>query len=329
MFLYNPTAGRIPVRYFVGVAARMLRRTGWRVEARASRSADHATQLARRAAADGFHVVFAIGGDGTVRRVASGLAGTRTALGILPAGTMNVFGRELGLRYFTWYRLWALSQNVRKLAAGSVYNMDVGRCGNDHFLLWLGAGLDALTIRQLEPRPRLDKFVTIPHYVAQAVWNATQWHGQEMAFIADGQEIQGQFILAVVSNIRRYMGGLVILSREARLDDGEMDLWLFSGEDFADTARHAAALSTQRHTQSLGVRRIPFHQLQIESPSPITIQMDGDPGPSLERAEIEVLPGSLRLLVPPRSPIFASQLREAGGVPLFEGSGTVAAHIAS
>lgn len=329
MFLYNPTAGRIPVRYFVTAAARMLSRTGWEVEARASRSGEHATELARRAAEDGFHVVFAVGGDGTIRRAASGLAGARTALGILPAGTMNVFGRELGLRHFTWYRLWALNQNVRKLAAATVHQVDLGYCGAEHFLLWLGIGLDALTIRQLEPRPRLDKFVTIPHYAAQAVWNATQWHGQEMAFNADGQEISGQFILAVISNIRRYMGGMVIISPEARLDDGEMDLWLFSGEHFVDTARHAAALSTQRHTQSLGVRRIPFRELEIEGRSPLTIQMDGDPAGGLHRANVGVLPGAIRLLVPPRSPIFATQLNEAGGVPLIQTVGTVAPRMAS
>jgi diacylglycerol kinase (ATP) len=321
MFLYNPTAGRIPVRSFVTGAARALRRTGWRVEARAPRDAEHATALARRAAREGFNVVFAVGGDGTIRRIAAGLVGTRTALGILPAGTMNVLGRELGLPAFAWYRPWAIGQNLRRLTSGSVHKVDSGRCGDDHFLLWLGIGLDALTIRQLEPRPRLEKFVTIPHYAAQAVWNATQWHGQDMTLNADGQEIRGQFVLAVVANIRRYMGGLVTISPDARLDDGEMDLWLFSGEGVVDTARHAAALSTRRHVQSLGVQRVRFRQLRIESSSPMNVQMDGDPAPSLEQAELQVLPASLRLLVPARSPAFASQLLKGKGVPLVEAAG--------
>jgi YegS/Rv2252/BmrU family lipid kinase len=318
MFLYNPTAGRIPVRYFVASSARMLRRMGWRVEARGSRSAEHATELARRAAADGVEVVFAIGGDGTIRRVASGLVGSRTALGILPAGTMNVFGRELGLRPFTWFRLWAMSRNVRKLASARVFRMDVGRCGDEHFLLWLGIGLDALTIRQIEPRPRLDKFVTIPHYAAQAVWNATQWRGQEISFLVDGREISGNFLLVVMSNIRKYVGGLVTLSPDARLDDGEMELWLFSGEGFVDTARHAAALTVQQHENSLGVERVPFRWLRLESKSAVPVAMDGDPEPTLTQAEVEVLPSALRLLVPARSPAFAGRLTESDGMPLLE-----------
>ena len=324
MFLYNPTAGRIPARYFVSIAARGLRRSGWRVEARATRSGEHASELARQAAEDGMDVVFGIGGDGTLRRVASGLVGSRTALGVLPAGTMNVFGRELGLPAFTWYRLWAMGRNVNQLAAARVYRMDVGRCGNEHFLLWLGLGLDALTIRQLEPRPRLDKFVTIPQYAAQAVWNATQWHGQEISFIADGRQFSGNYILVVVANIGKYMGGLVTLSPEAKLDDGEMDLWLFSGEDFVDTARHAAALSVRRHEQSVGVERVPFRWLRVESRGPVPAAMDGDPSPGLERAEVEVLPAALRLLVPARSPAFKGRLRKAEGMPLLEGSRTVA-----
>jgi len=325
LLLYNPTAGRIPVRYFVRDAASVLRRLGWQTETRASESAAHATEIALQAAEEAYDVVFAIGGDGTIRRVAAGLAGSRTALGILPAGTMNVFAPELGLRSFSWHRPWALGVNVRKLALSHAYDVDMGRCAGDDFLLWAGIGLDAMTVKQLEPRPRLDKFVTIPHYAAQAVWNAAQWHGQEMRFRADGREIEGRFILAVVANIRKYMGGLVTISPEAKLDDGEMDLWLFSGADIVDTARHVVDMATQRHTQSLNVERVPFRSLSIESDSPLSIQVDGDPVMSRERAELQVLPRCLRLLVPAQSPAWLRQLRTAAGTPISD-SGFAEAH---
>jgi hypothetical protein len=161
------------MRYFVARAVRVLRGMGWQAEMSASRSGVDGTGIARQAAEDGVDVVFAVGGDGTIRGVASGLTGSRTALGILPAGTMNVFAIELGLRPFTWHRLWAMTANVRKLAAARAYDVDLGRCGSDQFLLWAGIGLDALTIQQLEPRPHptprrrevLNRTGLVPHHV--------------------------------------------------------------------------------------------------------------------------------------------------------------------
>jgi diacylglycerol kinase family enzyme len=240
---------------------------------------------------------------------------------------MNVFALELGLRPFTWHRLWAMSANARKLAAARAYEVDLGRCGNEQFMLWAGIGLDALTVQQLEPRPRLDKFFTIPHYAARAVWNAAQWHGLDMRFRADGEAFSGRFILAVVANIRKYMGGLVTISPNARLDDGEMDLWLFSGDHMGDTARHLVDMATQRHPNSLKVQRIPFRHLEVECDTAYAIQMDGDPSPGLDRVDVEVLPRRLRLLVPEQSRAFAGQLQKESGIRLPDYSETRPARI--
>ncbi|MBA2428452.1 MAG: acylglycerol kinase family protein, partial [Thermoleophilaceae bacterium] len=58
---------------------------------------DHATELCREAAAEGVEVVAAFGGDGTINEAANGLAGTDTALAVLPGGSTNVFCRTIGV----------------------------------------------------------------------------------------------------------------------------------------------------------------------------------------------------------------------------------------
>ncbi|NOH04598.1 MAG: hypothetical protein HND47_22835 [Chloroflexi bacterium] len=99
-----------------------------------------------------YDAVFAIGGDGTVGQVASGLVNTETALGVLPAGTTNVWAVEQGQKPFSWLQWWNLRDNARLLANVQPQRVDVGLCNDRPFLLWAGVGLDAQTINKIEPR---------------------------------------------------------------------------------------------------------------------------------------------------------------------------------
>src|SRR5512141_248679 len=112
LLLYNPAAGRIPIRPFIGGIMRPLRMAGWKVEVVETISGRDSTRLAHQAALEKFDGVFAIGGDGTVGQVASGLINSNTALAVLPGGTMNVWARELGLYTFDLLHLGALRQNA-------------------------------------------------------------------------------------------------------------------------------------------------------------------------------------------------------------------------
>ena len=308
LVLYNPAAGRIPVAPFVHNAVKALTRLGWQVDLESTLSGAQATERAKQAAGQ-VDVVFAVGGDGTVGQVASGLVGSQTALGILPGGTMNVFGVEIGIQPFAWNRLWALEENIRLLAHSPVHMVDIGRCNDRHFMMWSGMGLDAVTVGQIEPRLRVDKFFTVPIYAAQAVYNAATWKGQELHIWVDGQEIRGQYLMAVVSNIRKYIGGMVTISPDAFLDDGLMDLWLFPGSTMEETVRHALEVATMQHVSSKNIQRISFRQLRVESASPIYLQMDGDPAPTSNRLEVEVLHRSLPLLIPEKSLFMLKELK--------------------
>lgn len=310
LLLYNPAAGRVAVKTFLPSVLGPLQSAGWQVEIAETLSGSHATSVARQAAVDGFDAVFAIGGDGTVGHVANGLTGTNTALGVLPAGTMNVWATELGLRTFEWpFGTDALAQNAQILANAPVHRVDVGLCNEHAFLLWSGIGLDAMTIHQLEPRARAEKYVSVPQYVAATVWNAAVWHGMDLRVWADDQRVEGHFLLAVATNIRRYVGGLAVLSPDAFLDDGEMDLWLISGSSLADALRAFFEVLAGSHVTSDQARRLPFHSARVESDTPFSIQMDGDPMLGGKHVELSIQKQSLKVLMPPAG---AKLLKEKG-----------------
>jgi diacylglycerol kinase family enzyme len=165
-------------------------------------------------------------------------------------------------------------------------------------LLWAGIGLDAQTIHRVEPRPRLAKYLSVPHFFITTVWEATFWHGMDLRVWTDEKEVDGHFLLAVATNIRHYAGGISVISPDAYLDDGEMDLWLLSGNNLADALRHFFDLVAGRHLTSDQARRLRFHSARVESASDFSIQVDGEPMLGGRQAEIIVKHCSLKVLMP-------------------------------
>lgn len=96
----------------------------------------HATELATKAAAGGFDIVVAVGGDGTVNEVAQGLIGTTTPLGIIPMGSGNGLARDLGISM-------NIKKSVHNLINGNVRQIDVCRINSQRFLCTSGIGFDA------------------------------------------------------------------------------------------------------------------------------------------------------------------------------------------
>ncbi len=300
VIVYNPAAGRFSVKPFLKSAVKELESNGWNVDTAETQSGAHTIELAKQAAAEKKDAVFAVGGDGTIGNVVNGLIGSDTALAVLPAGTANVWSIELGLRPFTWTDPWVLRKNASILANAPCCAVDVGLCNQFYFMMWAGIGLDAMTIQSIEPRVRLEKFLAMPEYTAKTILNAAQWSGIRLRLWADEHEVEGHFILAVATNIRHYMGGLSVISPEAYVNDGLLDLWLFSGSNLGDALRHAYDLWRGNHITSGAAHRITFHNLRVEADSPYWVQTDGEPRGSTQKTEITVQARALKMLMPPR-----------------------------
>ena len=302
LLAYNPAAGRYPSRLLTERAAAVLREHGWQTRIEPTHSGKHITELASQAATEALEAFFVVGGDGSINYALAGLMGTDTALGVLPAGTSNVFAKEQGLPTLGWTNWRALEISARRLASGEVHLIDVGICNERPFLLWSGTGLDGFVVHRIEPRRRWEKNFAIIFYAFSVIWQAAFWRGVDLFVEADGERINGRFLLSIVSNVHLYAGGLATLSPDACLDDGVMDLWLFEGENFGDTIRLAWELWTGKHVQSHRVRHIPFQSLKLVSESDFFIELDGEPIKSEGPVSIFVRPSALKVLVPEVTP---------------------------
>jgi diacylglycerol kinase family enzyme len=298
---YNPAAGRYPSRLLVERAARIFQEYGWSVQLVQTLAGEHITQLARQAAQAGMEYFIIAGGDGSVNRAVAGLVNTQTALGVLPAGTSNVWAQELDLPGLSWTRWMALEESARRLAEAHLKTVDVGLCNLRPFLLWAGIGLDGFIVHRIEPRRRWEKHFAVVHYAASVVWHASFWHGMNLRVIVDDTPISsGHFLLALVSNVRLYAGGIAELAPLARLDDGVMDLWLFDGETLGDVVQLAWEVYSGSHVRSENVQRVEFSHLRLESESRLYVQMDGEPAEWDGCVDITVEAQSLQIMVPSR-----------------------------
>ncbi len=298
LLVYNPVAGRYPSRMLTERAANVLQQYGWSVEIETTTEGDHIQSLACQAVQDKKDSLIIVGGDGSINKALSGLAGTETALGVLPAGTSNVWAQELGLPGLSWTRWKALEESAHRLARGHVKSVDVGLSNGKYFLLWSGIGIDAFIVHRIEPRKQWERNFTVMRYAANAVWSASQWQGVKLRVITDDLNVEGKFMLAEVSNIRKYAGGFATLSPMASLDDGLMELWLFDGENLEEILQQAWSLWSGRHVNSKRVKLMQFKNIILESDTPIYLQMDGEPEFGGMRVSISVLPRVLKVLIP-------------------------------
>ena len=124
----------------------------YEVDAIDTAARDHATELSREAAREGYDVVVAFGGDGTVNEAANGLAGSDTPLCCLPGGRANVYCRMLGIPtdvVDATEHLLLMADDWRP------QRVDVGSVNGRAFLFSAGAGLDASVVEQVDAHPHL------------------------------------------------------------------------------------------------------------------------------------------------------------------------------
>ena len=128
-----------------------LRAGGWKVDSRTVRRKRTMRRVAADQAAAGMNVIVAVGGDGAVGQIATSLAGTGVALGIVPAGTGNLLASNLGSRNATTMRQSAASRSPPKDRSRQV---SVG--GADHdFAVACGIGFDAGVVGATDSRQKL------------------------------------------------------------------------------------------------------------------------------------------------------------------------------
>ena len=296
MLIYNPAAGHRGMVRELQDAMIYLEDRGWQIVWRQTRGSGDATTYAREAAGSGFDVAIAAGGDGTIGQVVNGIAGTETALGVIPVGTTNVWAREVGLPYSTPLYQDSVQDAVEMLADGQLRVVDLGRVNGIYFLMWVGIGLDAEVTAEVENRPEVKRRFGQLFFAITALTKALSLKGTRASIVLDGERLSQRVLLIVASNIQLY-GGIMRIAPMASMTDGLLDISIFRGYTGLMAYIHFFSIMIGTHTRN---PEITYHQGQrmtIETSRPLPVHLDGDVIGTTP-LEIEVVPKMLRVIVP-------------------------------
>jgi YegS/Rv2252/BmrU family lipid kinase len=299
--IYNPRSGTRDVHSHLPLALQVFREHGWRVEVQSTQQPGDVQRLAADAVRNNYDVVLAAGGDGSLNEAANALAHSEVALATLPSGTANVWARQIGMPTPAPLYPAQLADAARSICTGLIRPIDLGRTNDRYFLLWSGAGLDAYVTSKIEPRPPWVKRWGAAGYGLRALWHAVQYRGTPMSIEIDDQPpLRDRALIVLISNIQLY-AGIVRPSREARVDDGWLDVCLFKGTSFAYTARHFISIALGRAAQNPQLINLRGRQIRVSAKQPTAVHVDAEPI-GVTPIDVQVAPRALRVIVPQSAP---------------------------
>lgn len=286
--LLNPTAGG-------GRAGREAPRwlEGLDADVRTTLGPEHATALVRAGRETGESVFVAVGGDGTLFEVVNGALSAgdgRPTVGILPLGTGNSFGRDIGVN--------GPDDARRALLAGSTRTIDAVRITHDDGELWsvnlVGLGFSAAA-GSLTNR-RFKRFGVLGYVMAVLV-ELGRLSAPMVRYRLDGGDWVDEPLVMLSLCNSQFTGGAMQMAPGAQIDDGLLDVVRLGPMSRAGFLTAFPRIFKGTHPELEAVTQQQAQRVDFELPGPVDVMIDGEIR-TLRLRSVEVVPAALEVLCP-------------------------------
>lgn len=285
--IFNPKArGQKGDRIF-----RFLMRNAHRFALYATNHAGEAGELAARFAEEKEPIIIAAGGDGTLNEVIRGLAGSSTVLGVLPAGTMNVFARELGIPFDSPER--ALSV----IDSGNIQEVDLFEANGIPFLQMAGVGFDARVIE--ETKWETKKALGPLAYLLAAVKVLGETPPQIEVACADGRKETG---VALIAGNGSLYGGQFKVFRNADNTDSKIDILLYKEAGYKLVLDSLRGLALGGIDLMESVVCLQTESFTVRADREVPVEVDGEWIGRFEEVHFQETSSRLHVLAPQEAP---------------------------
>lgn len=290
LLIVNPEARHGETGPLVPVIKQLLQSVSYDI--RITSHVGHAADIAREA--EGYDVIVAVGGDGTVHEVLNGIMARpepRPALGLIPTGSGNDTRRTLGVSE-------DMAEATLTLVSGTRRRFDIGRCNGTYFNNSFAAGLDArVTAKAVEYKTTTKRAGLWLYFTAliHVLFNELYPHHVRISW--DGAEPVEDDILALATTIGPTYGGGFKITPDAIPDDGLLEVCIIDPLTLPQALMRLPFVVVGKHTGMKVVRMSRRTTVVIESDCPMPAQIDGEVMVS-SRFEVEIVPDAIECIVP-------------------------------
>jgi len=281
----NPTAGQGRAKRIAATALREFKQLGYNASLRFTGGPGQGVAIAQEYALNDCGVIVAVGGDGTISEIVNGVVGTKTLLGVVPAGTANDFAKEMGIPL-------DVPSAVNVIIGGATRRIDLGRISNSkYFINMAGIGFDATVIENLNQtlKRRLKDAV----YIIAAIKTLIKYKTPSLTVKVDGRCYKGSF--AVIGN-NRFYGGILSITTKAEMDDGYLDVCIFQGARKRTLYKYLIGVVARTHLSFDDVIYLKAREIAVTSDRDTPVQADGDISGKLPMI-FKIAPGTLNVII--------------------------------
>ncbi|GAA2893155.1 hypothetical protein GCM10010517_57690 [Streptosporangium fragile] len=247
-----------------------------------------APKKVRKALKEGAELVLVWGGDGMVQRCVDALAGSGVTVGVIPAGTANLFAQNLGIPE-------DLPKAVQIAFHGASRKLDLGKVNGEHFAVMAGLGFDAKMIKDAD-RGLKDRLGRVAY-----VWTGLRHVRGEpvpMKVKIDGVTwFEGEASCLLLGNVGVITGGIEAFD-DARPDDGWLEIGVTTAKGPIQWARVLGRMSAGRSDESPFVRMTRARKVSVKLGAPMPYELDGGAKGTVTELRAAVVPGGITIRVP-------------------------------
>lgn len=249
--------------------------------------AGHATQLAQQFALQEYYAVVAVGGDGTVNEVASGLLGSNTALGIIPNGSGNGFARHLDIST-------RMNRAIEMLNSSEVIHVDYGLVNDIPFFSTFGVGFDAVVAHDFADSSRGFK-----GYVQSIFKDLFQYKPESYHLEGEGIDLTTTAFLINFANAGQW-GYDAYIAPKASVQDGWLDVAVVTEFPMTAAAGLALSLFTKDIDENLHMNTLRAKEITLTRENEGAVHIDGTPTQMGKELHVKIVEDGLRVLVKKR-----------------------------
>jgi len=292
LMIVNPASGTVSKHRIVPHICHRLDSLGINYTISNTRYPGHAKEIAAKAADDGYDIVIAVGGDGTVNEVASGLVGTSTALAIIPTGSGNGLARHLGIPV-------DIDSSISVIAKNNIIDTDYGTANDRPFFCTFGIGFDAAVSERCARQKRRG----ILMYLKNTFDEYINFSPEKYTIEANGQVITDRAFLIVACNASQY-GNNAFVAPDASVTDGELDITIVHAGNIISQAFVGVSMLTGFIGKNALVDMIRTSSAVIRRTDSGAAHIDGDAIEMPPVIEIKCHKGKIKILSPTKSTRF-------------------------